>query len=38
MPWRPLEKFVEPIPKMPLSEFSKTRGTISPKASVTMAR
>jgi hypothetical protein len=27
-----------PIPKMPLVEFSNTRGTISPKASVTIAR
>ena len=38
MPCRPEEKSVEPIPNSPLVAFSKTRGTISPKASVTIAR
>ena len=38
IPWRPLEKSMLPMPKMPLVAFSKMRGTISPKASVTMAR
>ena len=38
IPWRPFEKSVLPIPKMPLVEFSNTRGTISPNASVTIAR
>ena len=38
MPWRPLEKSRLPMPKRPLVGVSKTRGTISPKASVTIAR
>jgi hypothetical protein len=38
IPWRPLEKSVEPMPNRPLVLFSKTRGTISPNASVTIAR
>jgi hypothetical protein len=38
IPWRPLEKSMLPMPKKPLVEFSNTRGTISPKASVTIAR
>ena len=34
----PLEKLMFPMPKNPLVEFSNTRGAISPKASVTIAR
>ena len=38
MPWRPLEMSRSPKPNGPLVESSNTRGTISPNASVTIAR
>ena len=38
MPWRPLERSRLPMPNGPVVESSNTRGTISPNASVTIAR